>query len=301
MERKKRIGRFQVPKVLPSLIMATPNHWDILLAVARVPYSTHKMVCERLPHRSPLNVNVRLRHFTYHGYLERFQRDESNWGEPLKYTITPLGIAKLAEYGLAPTVLTTDPEQVEGQRKRQHTHTMSVSATVGSYEAGAKERFIPRSLIMPKLLPLPFDISFTYPNGAADSKKGTITPDEVFGIKYDDRNRYFALETENASPRLRNNLNGSSLHKKLLAYQHIIKNETHKRLYGVDNLRVIITAASMKRLQARIDLALDTLGPSNVFLFVVVPLNGTVDLFSTPCLRAGLPPIRLDTNEEVLE
>lgn len=301
MERKKQTGRFKVPAVLPPLDTSCSNHHDILLAVGRVPYSTKKMVAERLRHRSDHNISVRLKHLTYHRYLERHQNDRDNWNEPLKYTLTPKGIALLAKYGLAPTVLTSDPEKVEGQVKRQHTHTVSIAATIGSLEAGARERFIPRSDIMPRLPRLPYKISHRYPNGETHEKEGTIAPDEVFGIRYADKVRYFALETEHASPRLRNNLNGSSLLRKYLAYQNIIQSGIYKRLYGVDNFRVLITAGSDKRLQARIDLLLETLGPSNVFLFNVVPLNGTTDLFITPWRRAGFPPIRLDTNTEVVD
>lgn len=294
----KRHGRFEKPRDLPDIII-NGNDLDILMAVGRVPYATQQMVAERLKNRSGHKLHVRLKKLYWHGYLDRHMEDRRNWIERIKYTLTKKGEQKLAEHGLSPTQLTTDPEHADNLR-RQHTHTMTVGVAIASIEAGALDRFIPRAHIMPKLARLPYDISYTYPNGTTDTKKGTITPDELFGITYPDKVRYFALETEHASPRLRYHLSGSSLHRKILAYQDIIKRGAYKTIYGIDNLRVMVTAGSEKRLQARIDLTLDTLGPSNVFLFAVVSPDGTTDLFTTPWRRAGLQPIRLDTNEVVL-
>jgi hypothetical protein len=175
---------------------------------------------------------------------------------------------------------------------------------LASLVAGAGPRFVGRAEIFHSqhLPPLPYDITYTFPHGRTERRAGTAMPDEVFGIRYGETVRYFALENENASPALRNRLTSSSFLRKALAYQDIIRSGRYKEQLGVGNLRIIVTASTSDRLANRMKVVADHIGRSNVFLFVVVPRDGKLpNMFTTPYLRVGFPPLSLDTNSEVVE
>lgn len=303
METKlKRKGRYQRRSKLVPIVM-TDNVLDILAIAARYPVLRTHRFYDLLPHRSKTRVRLMLDILHDYQYVGRYRDDHPTPFLACEYYIMPKGLALLAEHGREVRRSVSDQRPQPGEQRRLHTHSMMITDVIGSIEAGAGSRFVPRETIIENVThpdPLHFkcDFTYTFPSGKKERYDKSIKADEVFGITYPDMTRYFAVETENTSPRSRTTLQSSSFLRKVLAYGHVIgATFIYKQQLGITNMRVLVTAPSKERLQHKMDVVKEVAGKSTIFLFAVVPIGGHVgNLFTTPWLRVGYPPISLDTN-----
>ena len=102
-----------------------------------------------------------------------------------------------------------------------------------------------------------------------------VTPDRFFGLHFSDRPRgrnrsYFFLEADRASmPIIRKDLRGTSIFRKLLAYQATAAQKLHSERFGINNFRVLTVTRSPKqeRVESMVDAARKLPGPQGIFLF----------------------------------
>ncbi len=102
-----------------------------------------------------------------------------------------------------------------------------------------------------------------------------VTPDRVFGLEFADRPQsrrrsYFFLEADRASmPVIRKDLRGTSIFRKLLAYQATASQKLHSERFGINNFRVLTVTKSPKqeRVSSMVEAAQQLSGPQGIFLF----------------------------------
>jgi hypothetical protein len=133
-------------------------------------------------------------------------------------------------------------------------HSVMICQALASIELGVRAnaglRFVPWREIhsrMPEATRksklshcLPASISHRM-NGVAHQSFKALMPDAVFGIEKEGVGaRYFALECDrDHEPLYRSNLSQTSYLRKLLQYQHVVKNRTYKTHWGLPNLLVL--------------------------------------------------------------
>lgn len=302
MEPKKRIGRFNRGPKPPNYDL-TQNVLDILAIAARYDTVQTSRFYKLLPARSPKRIRIQLKLLFRSGYMGRRTEQRSNPFAEVQHFITPEGRALLRGNGIEPHQVVAHFTPPPGEQRRLHTHQLKICDVLASIEAGAGKAFVTQEELLehndlPDPLKLPCNFTHTFPSGKTEPYSKGVRADAFFALDTDKR-RYYVLEAENESRLSRSHFRASSFLRKLLAYQNIIiESKVYRTQLGIDNLRVLVTAPTMERLQHKIDKVKEVAGKSNIFLF---QLDTTLDLFSAPWLRAGLPAIRLDTNEEVVD
>jgi hypothetical protein len=301
MEPKKRIGRFaRGPK--PPNYDLTQNVLDILAIAARYDTVQTSRFYKLLPARSPKRIRIQLKLLYRSGYMGRRTEQRANPFAEVQHFITPEGRALLKGHGIEPHQVVAHFTQPPGEARRYHTHQLKICDVLASIEAGAGKAFITQEELLehnelPDPLKLPCTFTYTFPSGRVETYSKGVRADGFFALDTDKR-RYYVLEAENESRPRRSHFRASSFLRKVLAYQNIIvESKVYQKQLGIENLRVLVTAATMEQLRGKIAVVEEVAGKSNIFLF---QLDTTIDLFSVPWLRAGLPAIRLDTGEEVL-
>lgn len=112
-----------------------------------------------------------------------------------------------------------------------------------------------------------------------------VTPDRVFGLEFVNRPRsrrrsYFFLEADRASmPVIRKDLRGTSIFRKLLAYQATAAQKLHSERFGINNFRVLTVTRSPKqeRVTSMVDAAQQLSGPQGILLFSDIESLSTGD------------------------
>jgi hypothetical protein len=100
-----------------------------------------------------------------------------------------------------------------------------------------------------------------------------VIPDRVFALEFPDRkggsNRvHFFLEADRGTmPVIRNNLSQTSFRRKLLAYEATWSKSIHRAKFGFHRFRVLVVAASAKRLTSIIEAARGLPRGHGLFLF----------------------------------
>jgi hypothetical protein len=157
---------------------------------------------------------------------------------------------------------------------------------------------------------LPVDIEEILNRKSHRSTKA-LTPDAVFGIEYPDkRTRFFAIEADRGSePLMRDNLNQTSIMRKVLQYKAAFKTKAYKTRWGLPNLfATFITTlnpdseAGKKRMREMTEVAEFLIGPSKFFLFNTLasfggfepPEQYTGRFLTEPWDRPGNPALDID-------
>ena len=161
------------------------------------------------------------------------------------------------------------------------------------------------AIIGDKPLQLPAEVTHTFRSGRVETYTGNMRPDELFGIRTGEVITYYLLECENTSP-VEPELGGlsrSSFLRKLLCYHDcLVVKKLHKELLGLRAVKLLVTAPTKDMLEYKMKVAGAVLGPARDIYYQVVPKNGKLaNLFTTPWLRVGYPPISIDTGEEVVQ
>lgn len=311
MERKKRKHRHSRSRQQVSYIV-TDNVLDILCLLARYKYLRSSSIHTLLPDRSRDGLLRTLRRMFDAGLIDKpleQRRGYNNLYAPDIYMLDRDGEQALLERGVSPKAVTRLYRQATDGPIKNFAHAMMICDTLASLEAGARERLIPWTEIVARTdhpEPMKLACSITHTFGSRMEKLDTaIVPDGLFGIRYQDgKVAFFALECEHFNPIEPNTLGRSSFLKKMLAYRDISRREEYKSQLKIPNLRVVVVGPTPTRIQHMKELAERLVGESNLFLFQSVPVQEEImkapppfpELFNTPWLRAGLPPLRIDTN-----
>ena len=150
------------------------------------------------------------------------------------------------------------------------------------------------------------------PNAAADnplalpSLDGVIIPDQLFGIDYGGKYRFFALEADRKTESIVSaKAMSKSFGKKLESYLHVLEHQTYREVWGIPTLSVLTVTTSQAHMNSMTN-QLDRLAKNDRiaarFLFKTTPQFGkywTVpevmhDLLTDPWERVDTP---LDISE----
>jgi hypothetical protein len=257
-------------------------------------------------------------------YIDRPAQQRQSYDanyRPLVYELDHNGERALREYGLWDDEA---PIAWLNRGREGHTdfaHSLMICEALASIELGIKAnpklRFIPWSEIkarMPektrgsKLLHcLPVHITHRFKGETHHSDKA-LMPDAVFGIEYEGKARFFALECDRDNePLQRTNLNQTSYLRKLLQYRQVFKDRTYSTHWGLPNLLVLNLTTNdlhMRKIMALAEELFD--GGSTFLLFKTMPSLGdfakpeppTGRLLTEPWLRPGREALRIDLPTE---
>ncbi len=176
---------------------------------------------------------------------------------PMIYELSAKGQVFLEDQDLVPQRATTLSRRDRGARNPQFEHAMMIVDVLVSTELSLDEyddkRFVcvdeilakapaeTRNASNPLSVPVTIQQSAQFP----EIKKPWnthIIPDGLYGVEYlidgEKRYRFWALECENTSPRMRRSIRNSSLVRKQAAYDALIKSGAYKSHWGIPNLKL---------------------------------------------------------------
>jgi len=175
---------------------------------------------------------------------------------PMIYELSTKGLNFLETRSLLPQRATTLSRRSRSGNI-QFVHAMMIVDAVAQVEkeaiANPKSRFVCVDEILARApqttrnAPNPLSVPVTIQPNAAFPKikspwKTHIIPDALYGIEYlingDKRYRFWALECENTSPIRRSSPRHSSLARKRVAYNALIKSQAFKEHWGIPNLKL---------------------------------------------------------------
>lgn len=311
---KKRKGRFERRRN-PASFVVTKLVLDILTHLSKYHCLRTSALYGLLPHINRDYLLRRLESLHSHGYIDRLKTHYGARYAPVLHSLSEKGEQFLISHGVQPDTIVSRYRKEQGTIDKELPHTLMVCDTLASIEIGARNRFIPWSQIVlrttaEKPMRLPYSIRHTFEGGRVETLEKHAVPDGIFGLRYNDgKASFFALEAEHYSPIDVTTLKRSSFLRKVLAYQNIIKTQVYKDQLKIPNMRVLVVAPTAKQLEGKIALVERLVGKSNLFLFNVVPVQEELlkapppfpQLFNSLWFRAGLPPIRIDTGEEMVQ
>lgn len=302
----KRKGRHQVRPGYYSFRLENNDNLDDILYVGHLfPWLETRGFFLALRHRSWRMVQRQLAFLHSEGYFIHITPPVgSDLGLQNKLVLTKKGRDHLAAKGASPLPLVYDPEEKKHNRggdREMTVHTNMHIYFIASVWGGARDNLATRKQLLGEdALEIPYQ--FTY-QGAF--RKGILRPDDFVRIRRSDIKDYYFYEAQNRSPNKPNDITRSSSLQKGLAYYNIIEEQQfHKKEMGIRKVRVLFTYLT----EAKMRNAMETfraLGNSKLnalLYFQVVPWDGKMGcLYTEPWYRIDLPPIRLDTGEEVVE
>jgi hypothetical protein len=270
---RTRLPRFERQPTVPNFEI-TARDEEILLAVARNRAIRSSGIVALLQARHPgtseQKLLRRLRLLFDADYLERphaqVERYRAGAGSrPMVHMLGNRGADLLAsKYGFRRGAVDWSAKARTAERI-QIAHTLEVTEFMVALDIACHRRgtlaIIYFDEIMHELAPAatrgrarPHQWSVTVPWRGQDVKTYVI-PDRIFGIRNlarePGRNRaFFMLEADRSTmPVVRSNLTQSSIMRKLISYSHTFNNDVHKRVYGMPNMRVLITTSGRDRIE----------------------------------------------------
>lgn len=252
-----RLPRFQrAPEIAPMRL--TERDRQILAHIHRHRFlcSSHVLALVRGSRQQTLR---RLQLLYHHGFLERprCQIDYYYRGgsRPMAYGLGNKGAGLLKRQLALPYHRMQWPRKNRVERLFLE-HALLISDFMVSLEIACRDRPNVRLLTeddlsmmsQPGVLRSPFRWRV---NVSGISKYGVI-PDRVFGLEFKNgERRWFLLEADRGTmPVTRRNLNQSSFHRKLLAYEATWAQNLHRSLFGWQRFRVLTITTSSTRLAA---------------------------------------------------
>jgi len=130
---------------------------------------------------------------------------------------------------------------------------------------------------------------------------GAITPDQLFGIDYGGRYRFFALEADRKTETIvSTKAISKSFANKLKRYVYALDHQTYRDVWGIPSLSVLVvtvTEAHMRTMIQQLEFGEWDDRIANRFLFKTKPQFGKywtvpdvmTDLLMTPWERVGTP------------
>ena len=127
-----------------------------------------------------------------------------------------------------------------------------------------------------------------------------VIPDQLFGIDYGGKFRFFALESDRKTETIvSRNRNGKAFGTRLEAYAEIIESEAHRRIWGIPSLTVLTVTTSLAHMHTMISHLEDSVSAKTAarFLFKTKPDFGKywtvppvmTDIFEDPWERTASP------------
>lgn len=293
---------------------------EVLSLLARYRYLRKDFLVRLLGDVSEQWVTRRLRSLFDLGLINRPQEQWQAYNarySPVVYEIDDRGEEVLRQHGLYPMEVSHLTRKARNGAIRQYPHSMMICDTLASIEIGLQgsgcslvtwQQIIERrgTMHLENPFKLPCKISYTFPaTGKTHHANTYVIPDGLFGIRYPDKGvRFFAIEAERGNGIRRSNLEQPSFLKKVLAYKDIITQKTHTEVFGIPNLRVLVVTPKAERARHMAELAVETIGPSNIFLFHDIPTQDSLfkapkpfpELFTEPWNRAGREPVYINEN-----
>jgi hypothetical protein len=234
----------------------------------------------------------------HHGfYLERPEQQFASLNaryQPLSYELTDVGIRALRDKGIE--------RQSATPPSGPCLHRFMTACITASIELAVRQagfRYITAADILrhPKC---PANTRRAENPLALGIGNAVMVPDQLFGIDYGGRFRFFALEADRKTETIMTRKsNARAFGKKLDAYAEIVKREAYKDVWGIPTLFVLTVTTSLPHMRTMIDYVRDHAEPlvAQRFLFKTRPEFGKYwvvppvmqDLMSEPWLRSRTP------------
>jgi hypothetical protein len=273
-----RLPRFErQPRAIPNFEI-TPRDEEILLSVARHRFIRSSRIVDLLAARHPgtseQKILRRLQLLFHAGYVLRpkVQVDPYRAGagsQKMVYMLGNRGADLLAaKYGFRRAGVDWTAK-ARTTTRGQITHALEVTDVMVALAVACCRRgthtVVYFDEIMRELAPeatraksRPYYWPVTVP-WRGQNVKTYVIPDKLFGIR--DLRRepgrdclFLMLEADRGTmPVVRSNLAQSSVLRKILGYSYTFRGGLHKRLYGLPNMRVLITTTGRDRIDGIID------------------------------------------------
>jgi hypothetical protein len=228
-------------------------------------------------------------------YLDRPEQQNASINaryQPITHELTPVGAQALRDHGL--------PQQMWERPNGPYLHRFMTSCLTASLELAARERgikFLSQCDIFnhPKC---PASIrSAEHPLGLRH-REGTIIPDQLCGLDYGGRYRFFAIEADRKTETIvSTRASTKAVAKKLDAYVQVLRNQTYKDVWGIPTLNIMIVTTSDAHMKTMIHVLESMAEPNEVqrFLFKSTAAFGKywtvppvmTDLLYEPWQRVG--------------
>lgn len=214
--------------------------------------------------------------------------------QPMSYELTELGHRSLRDQGIV-TQMRESPNGPYLHRFMTACLTASMELTV----TRAGFRYLSQADIFghPKC---PDDVAERDHPLALPHRDGDIIPDQLFGINYGGKYRFFALEADRKTETVvASKALAKSFARKLDAYAEILETQNYRACWGIPTLTVLIVTTSEAHMRTMIAALDDVAEPrfATRFLFKTTPQFGKywtvppvlTDLFTDPWARLGDP------------
>lgn len=228
LERRHKYGRRQ-PR---GNAVLSDTDIPILAALLRHGMLPSNYLLEFAPHTSIKTVGVRLTKLRHELGLVRLveRQEESGYrlSQHLTYQLTKAGTAVLAERDITHTYAQTP--------NGWQTHALMTACATASIELSTKKHghtFIDQETILQ-------DERCTHKQLSLPVGKTTLIPDQLFGVRYGEKVRFFALEADRASE------DTTRIDTKLSKYEDVYRHQTYK-LWGIPNLTMLYFTTGPKR------------------------------------------------------
>lgn len=230
-------------------------------------------------------------------YLDRPEQQYASISaryQPMSYELTNLGHRALRDRGL--------PRQMWQGPNGPYLHRFMASAITASMELAVRKagfKYLSQAEIFghhkcpPQLTEA--DTPLALPH-----RDGVIVPDQLFGVDYGGRYRFFVLEADRKTETVvSTKASAKAFARKLEAYVDVLSRQTYREVWGIPTLNVLTVTTSEAHMRTMIAALEDLVEPKMAarFLFKAKPQFGkywTVppvmdDLFTEPWHRVGDP------------
>jgi Replication-relaxation len=231
-------------------------------------------------------------------YLERPEQQYASINaryQPMSYELTDLGSKALRHFGI--------PRQMWQPPNGPYLHRFMTACITASIELACREQgftYLSQADIFSHRKAPTTLAEMEHPL-ALPCGDGAIVPDQLFGIDYGGKFRFFALEADRKTETIvSTKAIAKSFANKLKRYRYALDNQTYRDVWGIPALSVMIVTVSEPHLRTMIN-QLDLLVPddkiANRFLFKSKPEFGKywtvpnimADLVTDPWERVGTP------------
>ena len=191
-------------------------------------------------------------------YLERPEQQYASINaryQPMAYELTPQAGRALRDRDI--------PPQMWEQPNGPYLHRFMTACLTASIELGTRQagfRYLSQADIFahPKC-----------PAGLADKDHplalpcgdGSIIPDQLFGIDYGKKFRFFALEADRKTETIvSRKAHAKAYARKLEAYLHVLEQQTFREVWGIPMLTILTVTTSQPHMNTMIDTLRDVTG-----------------------------------------
>ncbi len=289
-----RIGDFDIAifGLLATYRYLTAKQISLLLGKKKKGYTTDRLL--------PLFEN---------GYVKQYYDERLPLAWPNVYMIDEPAIEELLKIDWQEHHIITRYRREAGLRSPNFGHDFAACNVIASIQIRVQQEGL-KFLTWQDILDhnnrrifekLEFDISYRFPNGSRVYEKDKLMPDGngPFGfVLPNGKAILLGLELETGAnpvePTI--DLKRPSTLKKALAYQNIVQQKEHTKLWGLKTLRTLFVTAREPRLNTMLLTTKNVIGPTNQFLFIDAPIFGhspMLSLFDREWHRPGMEPTTL--------